>query len=179
MAGGFRPVQDYSGGGYTGKVQTFGVDSGHGTLLSVGDLMVITGQSDANGLQEVDAAAAAGLITGAIVSILPNFSDLEASGLAAGTAGKVMVTTDPLVLFECETSTTVAATDVGQNAELLATAATASGGLTNSNMVMNSGTFITATAQLRLEWLKDGGTAAGSTVFCRINESTVGGVVGI
>ena len=179
MAGGFRPVQDYSGGGYTGKVQTFGVDAGHTTLLSVGDLVRISGQSDADGLQEVDAAAAGGLITGAIVSILPDYSNLEASGLAASTAGKVMVTTDPLVLFECETSTTVAATDVGRNAEIVATEATASGGLTNSNMTMNSGTFIAGTAQLRLEGLKDGGTAAGSTVFCRINESTVGGVVGI
>ncbi len=160
-------------------MQTFGVDDGHSTLLAVGDLVVITGQSDATGLQEVDAAAAAGLITGAIVAIDTNFSDLEQRGLPALTAGKVKVTTDPLVLFECETSTTVAATDVGQNAELTATAATATGGLVNSNMVMNSGTFITATAQLRLEGLKDGGTAAGSTVFCRINESTIGGVVGI
>lgn len=179
MAGGFRPVQDYSGGDYTGKVQTFSVAAGHTTLLSVGDLVRISGTADADGLQQVDAAAAAGLITGAIVCILPDYSNLEAKGLAASTAGKVMVTTDPLTLFECETSTTVAVTDVGQNAEIVATEATTSGGLVNSNMTMNSGTFITGTAQLRLEGLKDGGTASGSTVFCRINESTVGGVVGI
>ena len=39
MSNGFRPVQDISGGSYTGKVQTFGVAAGHSTLLSTGDLV--------------------------------------------------------------------------------------------------------------------------------------------
>ena len=85
MAGGFRPVQDISGGSYTGKVQTFSVAAGHTTLLAVGDLVRITGTADANGLAGVDAAAAGTLITGPIVAIDFNPSDLETKGLAIST----------------------------------------------------------------------------------------------
>tara|TARA_R110000851_G_scaffold284998_1_gene438596 strand:- start:160 stop:699 length:540 start_codon:yes stop_codon:yes gene_type:complete len=179
MSNGFRPVQDISGGSYTGKVQTFGVAAGHSTLLSTGDLVTITGTADTNGLAQVDASAAAGLITGAIVSIAPNFSNLEQRGLPASTAGVVMVAVDTNLLLEAPTSGTIAVTDVGQNADIVATAASATGGLVNSNMTVNSASFSAATKQIRIEGLKDGGTAAGSTVYCRINESTVSGVVGV
>ena len=57
-------------------------------------------------------------------------------------------------------------------ATLVATAATLSGGLAQSNMTVQTTTSIAATAQIRIEGLKDGGTAAGSTIYCRINEST-------
>ena len=169
---GFKPVQNLGGGPYTGKTVTYGVDSGHGTLLAVGDLVRISGQSDANGLQEVDAAAAAGLITGVIVSILPNFSNLEQAGLPAGTAGKVMVAVGRDMLMEAVTASAVAAADVGRNSEIVATAATLTGGLAISNMTVQTSTSIAATAQIRIEGLKDGGTAAGSIIYCRINEST-------
>lgn len=169
---GFRPVQNLGGAPYNGKTVTYGVDSGHSTLLAVGDLARITGQSDADGLQEVDAAAAGQLITGVIVAIDPNISNLEQAGLPASIAGSVKVAVGRDMLLEVVTSASVAATDVGRNAELLATASTLAGGLAISNMKLNSAVFIAATAQLRLEGLKDGGTASGSTVYVRINEST-------
>ncbi len=169
---GYKPVQNLGGGPYTGKTVTYGVDAGHGTLLAVGDLVRISGQSDANGLQEVDAAAAAGLITGPIVSILPNFSNLEQAGLPAGIAGKVMVAVGRDMLMEAVTASAVAAADVGRNSEIVATAATLTGGLAISNMTVQTSTSIAATAQIRIEGLKDGGTAAGSIIYCRINEST-------
>ena len=172
MAGGFRPVQDISGSSYCGKVQTFHVAAGHSTLIAVGDLVRITGTAHTDGMAQVDASAAAQLITGVVVGIDFNISNLEAKGLAAGTAGTVKVATDTNMLLEAETSATVAVTDVGGNAEILATEATASGGLVNSNMKVNTGTVIAGTSQIRIEGLKDGGTASGSTVYCRINEST-------
>ena len=169
---GFKPVQNLGGGPYTGKVVTYGVDSGHATLLAPGDLVRITGQSDANGLQEVDAAAAAGLITGVIVSVDPNYSNLEQAGLTASVAGTVKVAVGRDMLLEGITASAVAAADVGRNSEIVATAATLSGGLAISNMTVQTSTSIAATAQIRIEGLKDGGTAAGSTIYCRINEST-------
>ena len=172
MAGGFRPVNDISGGSYTGKVQTFHVAASHATLLGVGDLVRITGTANTDGMAQVDAAAAAGLITGPIVAIDFNPSNLETKGLAISTAGTVKVATDPMILLEAITSTTVAVTDVGGNAEIVATEATASGGLVNSNMKVNTTTVIAGTAQIRIEGLKDVGTASGSTIYCRINEST-------
>lgn len=173
MSGGFRPIQDISGNSYTGKVQTFAVAAGHSTLLAVGDLVRITGTARASdGMAEVDASAAAQLITGPIVGIDFNMSDLEQKGLAALTAGTVKVATDPMILMEAEASTTVALTDVGGNAEIVATAATASGGLVNSNMTVNTSSVGSATAQIRIEGLKDGDTSSGATMIVRINEST-------
>ena len=170
---GFKPVQSIGGGTYNGKVQTFGVASGHATLIAVGDLVRITGTADATGLALVDASAAAQLITGCVVSIEPNFSNLEQAGLPAGTAGKVKVAVDRNMLMEAPSSTTVAVTDVGGNSEIVATAATLSGGLAISNMTVNTAAAISGTAQIRIEGLKDGGTAAGTILYCRINESTL------
>ena len=169
---GFRPVQSIGGSPYTGKVVAYGVDSGHSTLLAVGDLVRISGQCDANGLQEVDAAAAAGLITGCIVGIAPNISNLEQAGLPALTGGVVYVATDRNMLLETTSTSAVLAGDVGRNAEIVATAATLSGGMAISNMVLNTATFIAATAQMRLEGIKDGVLTAGGTLYVRINEST-------
>ena len=186
MAGGFRPVQDRSGHAYTGKVETYAVDATHATLLAVGDLVVETGNLDAaTGISEVDAASAGGLITGVIVGIDFDPSDLDRKGLTASTAGFVKVATGKDLLLEAETSGgTLALTDVGGNLPIVATAATASGGLVNSNMTVDaSGNSTSATDQIRIVGVKDSGditypAPAGTTVICRINEST-NDVVGV
>lgn len=180
MAGGFRPIQDRSGHSYTGKVETYAVDAGHTTLLAVGDLVVETGNLDAaTGVSEVDAASAGNLITGVIVGIDFNPSNLEAKGLAISTAGTVKVAVDKDMLLEAETSGgTFALTDVGGNLPIVATEATASGGLVNSNMVVNTaGGAISGSDQIRVVGVKDSGditypAPAGTTLICRINEST-------
>lgn len=169
---GFRPVQSLGGAPYSGKVVTYGVDSGHATLLAVGDLVTITGIADATGLQQVDASAAAGLITGAIVAIDPNFANIDQAGLPAAVGGSVKVAVGRDMLLETTSTTAVLLADVGQNAEIVATAATLSGGMAISNMVLNTVTFITGTAQMRLEGIKDGDLTAGGTLYVRINEST-------
>lgn len=185
MAGGFRPVQDVTGNSYTGKVQTFHVAATHATLLAVGDLVRITGTAHTDGTAQVDAVAAGQTITGPIVAIDPDFSDLERKGLAASTAGFVKVATDPNILLEAETSNgTTALTDVGSNADIVATAATASGGLVNSNMTIDAATYVATTAQVRVEAIKDASditfpAAAGTTLIVRVNESTVSGAVGV
>ena len=180
MAGGFRPIQDRSGHSYTGKIETYAVDAAHATLLSVGDLVIETGNLDAaTGVSEVDAASAGGLITGVIIGIDFNISNLEQKGLPASTAGTVKVAVDKDMLLEAETSGgTFAVTDVGGNLPIIATAATSSGGLVNSNMVVNTtGAAISATDQIRVVGVKDSESItfpapAGTTLICRINEST-------
>lgn len=174
-------------GGYTqsGKVKRYHVDAGHATLLAPKDYVRITGQCFTDGVEEVDAGAAAQTLTGVIVAIETNYLDLLAKGLAAGVGGYVYVDTDINNTFAVATSGgTIAATDVGSNADMVATAATATGGLVNSNMTLNAASFGTATAQFRVLALTqdtDGSlaTAAGSTVIVRLNESTETGVVGV
>ncbi len=175
MAGGFRPVQDLSGNSYTGKIQTYAVDAAHATLLAVGDLVIVTGDARAvDGVAEVDAISAGtgNPITGAVVAIDRNISNLEQKGLPAATAGTVKVATDQSLIMEAEASTTVALVDVGSNADIVATVASASGGLVNSNMKVNTSSPAAATAQIRIVGLKDGDTSSGATIICRINEST-------
>ena len=180
MAGGFRPIQDRSGHPYCGKVETYAVDAAHATLLSTGDLVTETGNLDAaTGISEIDASVAGGLITGVIVGVDYDMSNLERKGLPASTAGTVKVAVDKDMLLEAETSGgTFALTDVGGNLPILATAATASGGLVNSNMTVNTtGASISATDQIRVIGVKDSGSITypapiGTTLICRINEST-------
>ena len=123
-------------------------------------------------MAEVDKAAAAQTLTGCIIGVDFNMSNLEQKGLPALTAGTVKVATDQNMLMEAEASTTVALADVGANADIVATTASASGGLVNSNMTVNTTSPAAATAQIRIVGLKDGDTSSGATIICRINEST-------
>ena len=180
MAGGFRPIQDRSGHSYTGKIETYAVDAAHATLLAPNDLVTETGNVDVvTGVSEVDASSAAGLITGVILSIDYNVLNLEQKGLPAGIAGTVKVATDKDMLLEAETSGgTFALNDVGGNLDVVVTAATLTGSLANSNMTINTaGNASSATAQVRIVGVKDSASltfpaAAGTTLICRINEST-------
>jgi hypothetical protein len=179
--GGFRPVTSIGDSSYNGRVQTYSVASTHATLLAVGDLVIETGVADANGVAGVDAAAAGGLISGVIVAIAYNMSNLEQAGLPAGTAGTVMVApaTSDLLLTAYVNASGITVNDVSANADIVATAATLTGGLANSNMVINGASYGSATAQIRIVGLVDGATGASAKVYCRINESTVTGVVGV
>jgi len=83
-------------------------------------------------------------------------------------------------LLEAEISNGALSTaNVGQNADIVATVASLSGGLVNSNMTVNAATFTGATAQMRLVRLKDGAVGAGVTAVFRINESTIKSTVGV
>lgn len=181
-------IKTQGASGYTGKVSSYDVASSHASLLAQGDFVTITGTATAaTGVAQVDASSAGGLITGVIVGFDPDYSNLEQKGLPASTAGGVKVQVDPEALYEIEISAgNLAVTDVGSNADIAATAATASGNLVRSNMTLDGSTVAAAgaTAQLRIVGLvppTDGGTigAIGQKAVVRINESTVKGVVGV
>jgi len=179
--GGFSPLANINGGAYCGSVTRYHVNASHSTLLAIGDAVVITGTANTDGVAEVDAASAGGLITGVIVGfdIAPN--DLNSKSLAASTAGYVYVADEPYLLLKASYSGgTPAVTDVGGNADIVVTAATTSGGLVYSNMVVDASSFGSATAQVRLEKIVY--EADGTTIdylVVKINESTVTGVVGV
>lgn len=181
MTAGFKFRQDMSGHGYTGKVKTYTVAAAHATLLAPGDVMRITGVADSDGVQQVDAAAAGATVTGILVSVAPNISNLEQAGLPAGTAGTVQLLVDPDAVYEVDVSNGPAVlADVGTNFDITATAATLQGSLAISNMVVDQDTASAASGQFRIEGIKDGDiTTTINTVFAKINESTVSGTVGV
>lgn len=167
------------------RVKTFTVAAAHATRLSPGDAVVITSTADANGLQQVDAAAAGAAFTGIIESVAPNFATEAFTdvGLPAGVAGSVIVNCDPRAIYEVDASNgPFVIADVGLNVPLVATAATVSGGLSISNMTVNkTGAATTATIEWRLVKLVTGVDGVlGSRVQVRANNTTsIAGAAGV
>lgn len=141
-------------------IERFHVDSGHASILATGDVVKKTSAAFTDGIQEVDAAAATGDITGVIVGIAPDYTNetLNDTGLPASTAGYVYVNTSPTAIYECDGDGTnaLALADVGGQVDTVATAATRSGGVTRSNWVMDTSSVGTGTAQFRIQGLVDG-----------------------
>lgn len=176
MPGGFLCTGSLQSG-YDGKGRTYRVPSSHASLLAIGDAVLETGTATSDGFPQVDAATAGSIVTGVIVGIVPDYST-ESFGdirLPASTAGTVIVNTDPDAEYEVDVSNgPLVAADVGLNANLVATAATTSGGLTRSNMTLNStGKATTSTLQFRIVRLLVGPDGVlGSRALVRLNVST-------
>lgn len=184
MAGGFTWVGSYSDDPH-GKIRSFDVASSHSTRLGLGDVVRITGTANSTTyLPGIDAAAAGQSITGVLVGVDPNYSteSFLDTGLAASTAGTVKVNTDPFAMYVVDTSATLAVADIGLNADIVATAATQSGGLTISNMTLDSSTkATTVTLQFRiLGILPDDAGVVGNRALVMVNNSThKAGAVGV
>jgi len=184
MPGGFKYTGSLSDN-TCGKLRTFGVAAAHASLISVGDVVRITSTANAAGDQEIDVATAAQSVTGVVSSIVPDFTTEALSDikLPASTAGTVRVVVDPHAEYEVDVSNgplTIA--DVGLNVDLVATAATTTGGLTISNMTVNfTGRAVTATLPFRVLKLVTGSDGVlGSRCVVRVNNSTaVSGAAGV
>lgn len=164
---------------HNGKLETFSVDASHATILAPGDVVVLSGSADAEGIAGADAAEQDAAMTGIIASVQPQFigENLTETGLPASTAGKVLCHVDPNLNFIVPVSGgALTAADVGLNADADVTAATKSGGLTVSNMALDSTTkAVTATLQFRIMGLvpNKAGEIDGLTARVRINNSTM------
>jgi hypothetical protein len=184
MPGGFKYVGSLFDD-QTGKLRTFGVPADHASLMAIGDVVRVTASADTAGLPQVDVATAAQSVTGVISGITPNFSteNFTDVSLAALVAGSVQVITDPRAEFEVDVSNgPLVAADVGLNVDLVATAATATGGLTSSNMTVNfTGRATTDTLPFRVLRLVVGSDGVlGSRCVVRINNSTaIAGATGV
>ena len=148
------------------------VASGHSSVLASGDVLKLTGTAHTDGTAQVDAAAAGNNMIGIAVSFEPNYTDetLNEQGLAASTAGYVMVQVSGNAIYEVagDGTNALAVTSVGLNTDIIATAATRSGGITKSNMVLDTGTTDTpssATHQFRIMGLKDGDVTTAQKIF--------------
>jgi hypothetical protein len=184
MSGGFKLVGTDSQGDVTGKQKTFTVNASLAEVITAGDLVVITGGSDANGRAEIELAPTGTACTGVVMSVDPTFAGeaLSTSYHPASTLGSVKVNVDPNALYEVDVLGTLSAADVGFNAPAVVTAATISGSLAPSVMEVNdTGAAVTATLPLHIVALKkDSAGVLGNVAIVRINASTVApGALGI
>lgn len=190
---GFTATKMQGSSGYCGDVQTFYVAAAHATLLAPGDAVVITGtstqpsspDSGIEAVADVDTGNATTLNTGVISSVDFQLAgeSLTETGLPASTAGTVKVNMDPQQLYEIEADATLAVTQVGLNIGINVTTATKSGGLTISNMTLDTATAATTvTLPYRIVALKAGVTSGvlGDRAVVRANATTQSnGSVGI
>ena len=178
MSGGFKFVKTQSQGDVTGKNFTYGVAATHATALASGDVIRISGTASTTGVPEADAATAAQSVTGVMAAANPTFAGeaLSNASLAAITAGSILANVDPHALYRVDvTNGTLVANNVGLNIDIVATAASTTGGITTSNMSVDAGTEgTTQTLPFRIVAIEedDAGTL-GAVAIVRINNSTL------
>lgn len=171
---GLRPVRHRNGAPYNGAANPYFVPSSNTTAMFIGDPVVVTGtantgatalydgdfggQFQAGALPEIThATAGAGNdITGIVVAVGPSPDNgLTKQYRAASTAEVVWVADDPDLVFEVQedsVGSTLAATDVANNADLVSGSGSTITGL--SGWELDSNTAGTGnTKQMRIERL--------------------------
>lgn len=147
---GLWPVRYFGGAPYNGAARLYHVPSTDATAIYIGDPVKLAGSADADGVPTVQQAAAGDTLIGVVVGVQ---AETHASTVyrAASTARYVWVADDPDLLFAVQEDSdggALAATDVGNNADLvIGTGSTTTG---YSAAEIDSSTKATTTAQVRV-----------------------------
>lgn len=149
---GFRPFGHMDGSPFSGKVSKYAVSAGYGTSLFVGDLVILNGSADADGVPQVHQAAANGVTIGPIVWMEPNPDNLAQPYRPANTARYVYVADEPNLVCEAQEDAVggaISLADIGLNVNfIVGTGSTVTG---QSAMQVDSNTVNTTnTLPLRL-----------------------------
>lgn len=127
---GLTPVKNLNGSAWNGQANIYSIAASYGTALYIGDPVISSGTSDANGVQGIAIAANSGALRGVIVglgkyeSLMANPSGLDITYRPASDPAVwyAMVVDDPNVIFEIQENangTQLSATEVGLNQILL------------------------------------------------------------
>lgn len=149
---GFRPVKMLSGAPWNGKVTRYYVAAADATLIGVGDLVVLDGTADTNGVAAVTRAAANGVCVGPVVWVEPNPSDLTKQYRVASTAAYVYVADDSNIIMEAQEdadTSTIATSQTGANFNFVVADASTVTGMSGMQVDSNTGAT-TNTLPLRL-----------------------------
>lgn len=183
--GGLKPVRYASGSPYNGACNEYYVPASDATALFMGDPVIIAGTGDADGVQAVTRATAAGAgrITGVVVGFRPSRTFETLGYRPASTEMYVLVADDPNLLFEIQEDAiggALAVADIGLNADLIAGAGSTF--TKQSGFQLDTSTKgTTATLQLRIVGFQqraDNEVSANAKVLVRINLPTETGAAG-
>ena len=155
---GFRPIRELSGAAYNGKFEYCFVPAAVASNIFSGDLVILlTGGSDSvYGYPSVTPSVtpATDVLLGACVGVDPALGgqtpNLNISYHPASTAGYIMVSTDPNLIYEAQFSAAFAAANLGKNANHLNAAGNVAQG-TSGYTINTTGVAVTATLALRLK----------------------------
>ena len=158
---GFENKGNALAGDFTGRAKTYYIDTA-ARNYTIGDVVVLAGGSHTDGTATVAVGAQGAAVSGVVIGVQPDYSEENFSsiGLASGASGFVTVLDDPFAEFEVEVDATLAAADVGLNADANFTAPTVSGNLYISQMTLDAATKATTqTLQFRIVKLLNGETS--------------------
>ncbi len=129
---GFSPVKTLTGAPWNGQANLYSIAASYGTALYIGDPVVSSGTSDANGVQGIAIGATTGALRGVIVGLGTNATTVAGESLMANVNNLnityrpasdpsiwyAMVVDDPNVLFEIQehaNGTQLSAAECGLN----------------------------------------------------------------
>lgn len=122
---GFRPVGYLNGAAWNGQTTRYFVPTADGTAIYEGDAVKISGTASASGVRGITKAAVGDAIVGHVVGFSVNPLNLNTPQYRVASANivdggmYVFVADDPNTLFETQVSGTIAAADVGLNANFV------------------------------------------------------------
>lgn len=176
-ARGLIPVRKFAASGYANAIRRYSCPSTYATALFIGDPVIKTGTSDADGFSEVNSAASGGSITGVVVGF-EDPGSLQLGYGAASTTRAVLVADDPEELFEIQEDAVggaLALASVGLNCDLISAAGStytrASGWMLDSSTAAT-----TATLQVKIiefqHRVDNEPAVANAKVLVKINKHT-------
>ncbi len=167
---GLRPVKYLNGVAYTGAVTRYFIPSTDSTAMFIGDAVKSAGSADANGVATIAQCAAGDAVRGVIVGFESETADSPIYRVAS-TDRYALVADAPDLVFEIQEDGAIAATAVGNNADIVvATGNTTTG---TSGMELDSSTAATTAATLRILGLvqrTDNEIGTNSKLLVLINE---------
>lgn len=198
---GLKPVGHLLGLNWEEKIRWYVHAAADSVAIYLGDVVSLTGTSDATGVYQTVAQSAAGdtTIVGVAVGFrtdVPMYAPAALAGsnsiprdmnyAAASTLTYVAVVDDPFVIYEAQEDSVgaaLAAADVGENCDIVVGAGSTTTGL--SGMQIDSSTHTSSTANLRILSLADpaayGGNAIGTNAKWKvlINEHVYKSTTGV
>ena len=172
---------DAHGGHYVGSVNLYHLPATESNAVAVGDFVDGAGSADTDGVPTITRSSAGSTnIVGVVVGFKPDADYLSQTHRTASTSRYAYVADDPDQLFSIQEDGAIAATAVGGNADILATAVTVATGM--SNMELDSSTATTSTAQLRILRLDpspDNEIGTNARWIVRIKEHLYGKTAGV
>ncbi len=176
-ARGLVPIRSFAGSNFANPLRRYSVPSTYATDLFIGDPVLKTGTSDADGYSEVNSAASGGSITGVVVGFEDPASMLLGYGKASTTRA-VLVDDNPESLFlvqEDAVGGALALASVGLNCDLISAAGSAYTKMSGW-MLDTSTAATTATLQVKIVEFShrpdNTPASANSKVIVKINKHT-------
>jgi hypothetical protein len=153
-AAGFLPVRYITGAPYNGAADVYSTATGDATAIFLGDPVKLSGTSTTiNGVvyADVDQAATGDVIIGVVVGVLPVTND-SLIYRAASTARRLLVATDPSLLYEIQEvsgGTALTAAAIGLNADFVVGSGNTITGMSGVEL-NNVGEAVTNTLDLQI-----------------------------